>query len=67
MIYDLLNIISNSLEKSDLKGIKNDFSGFLSKIDKQKGKVFVLDNGFNSVTKEFLEGEINQMLKTQTI
>jgi SAM-dependent methyltransferase len=67
MLSDLLNIISNSLEESDLKGIKKKFSGFLSKIGKQKSKVFVLDNGFNSVTKEFLTGEINQILKTQTV
>jgi DNA modification methylase len=67
MIYDLLNIISNSLEKSDLKGIKNNFNELLLKINNHKNKNFVLDKGFNSVTKEFLEGEINQILKTQTI
>jgi DNA modification methylase len=67
MIYDLLNIISNSLDKSDLTQIKKDFSVILSEINKQKSKNFVLDNGFNSVTKEFLSGEINQIIKTQTV
>lgn len=64
---DLLNIISSSLVKSELIEIRKDFSELLSIIKKQKNKNIVLKNGFESVTKEYLTGEINQILETQTI
>ena len=67
MKQDLLITISNSLEKSNLIEIRKDFSGLLSSIKKNKSKNIVLGNGFVSVPKEFLLGEINQILETHTI
>ena len=67
MKQDLLITISNSLEKSNLIEIRKDFSGLLSSIKKNKSKNIVLGNGFASVPKEFLLGEINQILETHTI
>ena len=67
MKQDLLITISNSLEKSNLMEIRKDFSGLLSSIKKNKSKNIVLGNGFVSVPKEFLLGEINQILETHTI
>lgn len=67
MNKDLLNIISISLDKNDLSKIRNDFSELLSIIMEQKSKTVDLENGVTSVTKEFLLGEINQILETHTI
>ena len=67
MKQDLLITISNSLEKSNLMEIRKDFSGLLSSIKVNKSKNVVLGNGFASVPKEFLLGEINQILETHTI
>lgn len=67
MKQDLLNIISTSLDKTDLSKIRNDFSDLLLTIKKQKNKNIVLVIGFSSVSKDFLVGEINQILETQTM
>ncbi len=67
MKQNLLNIISSSLDKSDLFEIKKDFSELLTTIKKQKNKNIVLGNGHTSVAKEYLTGEINQILETHTI
>ena len=67
MKQDLLLAISSSLEKSDLIEIRKDFSVLLSSIKKNKSKNIILGNGFSSVPKEFLIGEINQILETHTI
>ncbi len=67
MKHDLLISISSSLEKSDLIEIKKDFSVLLSSIKKNKDKNIILGKEFSSVTKEFLLGEINQILETHTI
>ena len=67
MINEILNIISSSLSKSDLQEIKKDFSGILPRIEKQKRNIFLLDDGSTSITKEFLIGEINQIIKTHTV
>jgi len=67
MKTDLLNIISGSLDKSDLIEIRKDFSVLLTSITKTKSKNIVLGNGFTSVPKEFLMGELNQILETHTI
>ena len=66
MINEVLNIISSSLSKSDLQEIKKDFSGILPRIEKQKKTIFLLEDESVSVAKEFLIGEINQIIKTQT-
>ena len=67
MKQDLLNTISISFEKSDLKEIKKDISTLLDFVKKNKSKNIVFRNGFASVTKEFLIGEINQILEAHTI
>lgn len=67
MKNDLLNIISESLEKSNMNEIRKTFSDFLLFVKKHKNKNIVLGIGFSSVAKEFLIGEINQILETQTI
>lgn len=67
MKQNLINIVSDSLEKSDLIEIRKDFSVLLSAIKKNKSKSIILGNGFPSVPKEFLIGEINQILETHTI
>ena len=67
MKKDLLNIISSSLELSELNEIKKEYSNLLSNLKKQKSKNIVLENGFSAVSKEYLIGEINQILETQTI
>ena len=67
MKQDLLLAISGSLEKADLIEIRKDFSVLLSSIKKNKNKNIVLGNVFSSVPKEFLIGEINQILETHTI
>ncbi|MBE0551593.1 MAG: DNA methyltransferase [Ignavibacterium sp.] len=67
MKQDLLITISSSLEKSDLIAIRKEFAVLLSLIKKNKSKNIVLGNGFSSVPKEFLIGEINQILETHTI
>ena len=67
MKKDLLNIISGLLDKSDLIEIKKEFAGMLTAIKKQKNGNINLENGYASVTKEFLAGEINQILETKTI
>ena len=67
MKQDLLITISSSLEKSNLIEIRKNFSELLSSIKKSKTKSIDLENGFASVPKEFLLGEINQILETHTI
>jgi DNA modification methylase len=67
MKQDLLNTISNSLEKSNFLEIRKDFSELLPSIKKNKSKNIDLGNGFASVPKEFLVGELNQILETHTI
>ena len=67
MKKDLLNSISDLLDKSDLIEIKKEFAGLLTAIKKQKNGNINLGNGYASVTKEFLAGEINQILETHTI
>jgi len=67
MKHDLLLTISSSLEKSELIEIRKDFSVQLSSIKKNKSKNIILGNEFSSVPKEFLIGEINQILETHTI
>lgn len=67
MKKDLLNIISSSLDKSDLIEIRKVFFELLSIIKKQKNRNILLENGHSSITKEYLSGEINQILETQTI
>jgi len=67
MKQDLLLTISSSLEKSELIEIRKDFSVQLSSIKKNKSKNIILGNEFSSVPKEFLIGEINQILETHTI
>jgi DNA modification methylase len=47
--------------------IKKEFAGLLTAIKKQKNGNIDLENGYASVTKEFLAGEINQILETKTI
>lgn len=67
MKQDLLLAISSSLDKSDLMEIRKDFLVLLSSIKKNKSRNIVLGNGFPSVPKEFLIGELNQILETHTI
>jgi len=67
MKQDLLITISSSLEKSNLMELRKDFSELLSSIKMNKSKNIRLGNGFASVPKEFLLGEINQILETHTI
>jgi hypothetical protein len=67
MKKDVLNIITGSFDKSDLGEIRKEFSALLNSVKKNKGKNIVLENGFSSVPKEFLIGEINQILETHTI
>jgi DNA modification methylase len=67
MKQDLLITISNSLEKSDLIEIRKEFTVLLTSITKTKSNNIVLGNGFASVSKEFLLGELNQILETHTI
>lgn len=67
MKNDLLNIISASLEKSDINNIRDDFNSLLSEINKIKGKEILLKSDFTSISKEFLIKEINQILKTHTV
>jgi DNA modification methylase len=67
MKQDLLIAISSSLEKSDLIEIRKEFSVLLTSITKTKSKNIVLGNGVASVPKEFLLGELNQILETHTI
>ena len=67
MKLDLLNSISGLLANPDLNEIKNEFADLLKTIKKSKKKYVDLENGYSSVTKEFLEREINQILETHTI
>jgi DNA modification methylase len=67
MKNDLIKIISDSLEKSDLSDIRAYFNDLLSETKKSKGKNILLNNGFVPIPKEFLVGEINQILETHTI
>lgn len=67
MKKDLLNIISSSLAQDDLKKIKNVFNDLFSSIKKQKAKNIQMGNGFASISKDFLIGELEQILQTQTI
>lgn len=67
MKHNILLAISDSLEKPNLIEIRKDFNALLSSIKKNKSKNIVLGNGFSSVPKEFLIGEINQIVETHTI
>lgn len=67
MKQDLLITISSSLEKLNLIEIRKDFSEQLSSIKMNKSKNIRLGNKFESVPKEFLLGELNQILETHTI
>ncbi len=67
MKKDLLNIISVSLDISDLNEIRKEFSDLLNYVKKNKNKNIVLGRGFSSVSREFMIGEINQILETHTI
>jgi len=67
MKQDLLKIISTSVEKIDLEEIRNDFSSLSKMIKKNKTDIILINDGVSSVSKEFLLGEINQILETQTI
>lgn len=67
MKKDLLNIISNSFDKSDLNAIRKDYSDLLNSVKRNKSENIVLENGYSSVPREFLIGEINQILETHTI
>jgi DNA modification methylase len=67
MKFDLVKIILTSLEESDLEAIRKDFSSLLLFVTKNKSKDILLNNGFASVSKEFLLGEINQILKAHTV
>jgi DNA modification methylase len=67
MKHDLIKIILASIEKSDLETIRKDFSSLLLFIKKNKSKDILLDNGFAPVSKEFLLGEIDQIIETHTI
>lgn len=67
MKQDLLKIISSSLNKTDFNEIRKDFYSLLSIIQSTKSKNILLENGFGTVAKEYLIGEINQILETQTI
>lgn len=65
MKSDVLKIISDSLKKTKLTEIKNDFSVLLSEIRKSKKKDILVNDV--SVTKDFITGEINQILETHTL
>lgn len=67
MKLNLLNKISNSLENSDLKEIRIIFSDLGNSIKKNKNNKIIFENGYPPANKEFLLGEINQILETQTI
>ncbi len=67
MKYDFLNIISSSLAKTEIQEIRKDFSSMRSYVQNTKSKNILLQNGFSEVAKEYLIGEINQILETQTI
>ncbi|MFZ1280105.1 MAG: DNA methyltransferase [Ignavibacteriaceae bacterium] len=67
MKHDLIKIILASIEKSDLETIRKDFSSLLLFIKKNKSKDILLNNGFAPVSKEFLLGEIDQIIQTHTI
>ncbi len=67
MKFDLVKIILTSLEETDLEEIRKDFSSLLLFVKKNKSEDILLNNGFASVSKEFLLGEINQILKAHTV
>ena len=67
MKYDFLNIISSSLAKTEIQEIRKDFSSMRSYVQNTKSKNILLQNGFSEVAKEYLIGEINQIIETQTI
>lgn len=67
MKLDILNTISCSLEKSNIAEIRKDYSDLMSLIKINKNKKIILKNGYSSVPKEYLIGEINQILETHTI
>ncbi len=64
MKTNLINIISDSLKHSELNEIKKDFSVLLKEIEKSNRNILINNV---SVTKDFLCGEINQILETHTI
>ncbi len=65
MRNNLINIISDSLKKTELSEIKNDFSDLLFEIRKSKKKDVLVNE--ISIKKDFLIGEINQILETRTL
>lgn len=67
MTKDLLNIISESLNKSELNDIKNSLHELLKQLEKSKKKFFIFNKKENTVSKEFLIKEIKQILETQTV
>ncbi len=67
MKSEILNTISDSLSKNDLRQIRKDFNNLMLLINKQKKEVIAVDKSFNPVSKDLLIKEINQILKTQTI
>jgi DNA modification methylase len=67
MKTSLLNKISSSLDKSNLLEIRKDFFDLLTSVKKNKSRNIDLENGLSSVAKDFLIGEINQILETNTI
>lgn len=67
MKQDIITTISNTLDKSDILEIRKEFSVLLSLIKSNKSRDIILSNRFSSVPKEYLIGEINQILETHTI
>ena len=67
MIKDILNMINNSSEKSDLNEIKKDLSLLYTSINKIKEKEIVFNVQSDFISRDYLLGEINQILKAQTI
>lgn len=67
MSKDLLKIISEALNKSELSDIKNSFQEALKQIEKSKKSFLIFNQKENNISKEFLIKEIKQILETQTI
>lgn len=67
MKQDLVKAISFLQEKTNLLEIKEGFVELLSQIKKSKSKNISINHDSSFVAKEFLIGEINQILDTQTI
>jgi DNA modification methylase len=67
MKQDLVKTISFLQEKTNLLEIKEGFVEILSQIKKSKNKNILINHDSSFVAKEFLIGEINQIVETQTI